>query len=260
MSYHTNAILNPLPRLGARSVGTAGFGAFGLGASPDPTLTGGIIAVARKFPNAKDGEVLYVAVAGTPGLSPTQVQSITVDLLAKIVATARQNPSWSTTQVISAVTATRAPPVLHEVPLATLVATMTRKSGPAAGAFLKACMTDPVGTRDMNTCAAAAEKQVGTLVGDQLSFYNSCLLQKASDMPVMVQHGPCYQQAKMLSAGAGPPPPGGAPYAPPPDASVVPADDSSGGLMSNKWVWIGGAVAFGGLAWVLLKKPTPAHA
>ena len=242
MSYHTNAILRPLPRLGARSVG--GLGALGLGAAPDPGLVDSIVAVARKFPNATDGEVLYLAVAGTPGLSPAQQQSVTLAVVGRIVAKARSDTSLTSAQVLAAVY--RPPPVLKELSIADRVAGMTRRAGPAAGAFLKACLTDPIGTRDMNTCYAAAEKQVGTLTGDQLSFYQNCLSQKASDMPVLTQHGACFSQAQTLTSGGAPPPPMA------PEAAPAPDD---GGLLSNKWVWVGGAVAVAGLAYVLLKKP-----
>ena len=257
MSYHTNAILRPLPRLGARSVGLLGLGALGLGAI-NASLGANIVAVARKFPKATDGEVVYLAVAGTPGLTPDEIKAVTANILSQIVAIARQNPSMSAADVVARATAPRKPPVLKEPTMAERVATMTKRAGPAAGAFLKTCMTDPIGTRDTNTCYAAAEKQVGTLQGDQLSFYNSCLTQKASDVPVMLQHSACFAEAQKLSGGAGPAPTP-APYTPPPDASVAPVDEG-GGLMSNKWVLIGGAVAVAGLAYVLLKKPSPAHA
>lgn len=256
MSYHTNAILDPLPRLGRRSVGMAGFGTLGLrglGATPNTTLVGNIAAVARKFPNAKDAEVIYIAVAGTPGLTPAEIQAITPTLLSKLVAIARANPTWSATQVFQGTLV-----ILKEPTMADRVAVMTKKAGPIAGAFLKACMLDPVGKRDTNECYALAEKQVGSLQGDQTLFYSNCLSQKASDVPVVVQHNACLAEAKKLSAGPGAAPTVTAPFTPP-DVTTVPLDEG-GGLMSNKWVWIGGAVAVAGLAFVLLKKPAPAHA
>jgi hypothetical protein len=257
MSYHTNAILDPLPRLGRRSVGMAGFGALGLlglGAVPNITLVGNIAAVARKFPNAKDGEVIYLAVAGTPGLTPAEIQAITPTLLTKLVGIARANPTWSAQQVFQGTLVK-----LKEPSMADRVAVMTKRAGPTAGAFLKACMLDPVGKRDTNECYSLAEKQVGTLQGDQTLFYNNCLSQKATDVPVVVQHNACFSEAKKLSSGPGPAPTVTAPFTPPPE--VTPASvDEGGGLMSNKWVWLGGAVAVAGLAYVLLKKPAPAHA
>jgi len=253
MSYHTNAILNPLPRLGARSVGMAGFGAFGLGAV-NATLGANIVALARTFPNASDGEVIFRAVASTPGLSAAEVQAVTPSILGQIVSIARKNPAMSATTVLAQATAPKRPVVIQESTLAASAAAIARRAGPAAGAFFTACMSDPIGAKDTIKCDAAAEKQVATLTGDQLSFYNQCLSQKPSDVPVLFQHSACFTQAQQLTTGSGPTPPGGGTYAPPPDAP--PAD--SGGLLSNKWVWIGGAVAFGGLAWVLLKKPKPA--
>jgi len=256
MSYHTNAILDPLPRLGRRSVGMAGFGALGalgLGATPNITLVGNIAAVARKFPNAKDAEVIYLAVAGTPGLTPAEIQAITPILLTKLVAIARANPTYSAQQVFQGTLVK-----LKEPTMADRVAVMTKKAGPTAGAFLKACMLDPVGTRDTNQCYSLAEKQVGSLQGDQATFYNNCLSQKASDVPLVVQHNACFAEAQKLAAGPGPAPTVTAPFTPPPEFTA-PVDEG-GGLMSNKWVWLGGAVAVAGLAYVLLKKPAPAHA
>ena len=254
MSYHTNAVLDPLPRLGRRSVGMAGLGALGhlgLGAAPNITLVGNIAAVARKFPNAKDAEVVYLAVAGTPGLTPAEIQVITPTLAAKLVAIARANPTWSAQQVFQGTLVK-----LKEPSMADRVAVMTKKAGPTAGAFLKACMLDPVGRRDTNECYSLAEKQVGTLQGDQTLFYNNCLSQKASDVPVVVQHNACFAEAKKLSTGPGPAPTVTAPFTPPPEI-MTPVDEGGG---VSKWVWIGGAVAAAGLAYVLLKKPAPAHA
>ncbi len=145
---------------------------------------------------------------------------------------------------------------MTELTLDQRVAIVKRGYGADAANLFRACYTDKLDTRStydrLTPCYTAATRELPTLKGDQLSFYHSCMAQRGSDVPMLLQHSACYAEAKKLSPGAATSAPS-APYTPPTatPAPTAPAPESAGGM--SKWVWIGGAAAVAALAFVVLK-------
>lgn len=144
------------------------------------------------------------------------------------------------------------PPPLSAPDLNQRVRIINTGFGVDAGALFRACMTDSIGPKELSPCFVAATKALPTLKGEQLAFHKSCMAQRSADVPVLLQHNACFAEAKKIAAGSE----ASAESASFPDMSMsTPATEaaSPGGLPGGKWVWIAGAAAAAGLAFVLLK-------
>ncbi len=144
-------------------------------------------------------------------------------------------------------------PTLSTPTLDQAVRSMTINKGPDAGALYRACMTDPIGSKELRPCFNAAWSELPLLKGDQLAFYKNCMASRSADIPVLTQHTACFWEAKKLSpAGAAAPAP--APGPSPGAAVPAPEAPSVSAFPSRKWLWIGGVAAAAGLAVVLLRR------
>lgn len=147
------------------------------------------------------------------------------------------------------------PPVLTGMTLDQRAAIIKKGFGADASALFQACMTDSVGPREFSPCFVAATKKLPTLKGEQLAFHRSCMAQRSADVPVLLQHNACFGEAVKLAAGTEAPAVS-TPYPPPDMSAMAPAmepETAGAGLPGGTWLWVAGAAAAAGLAFVLLK-------
>jgi len=107
--------------------------------------------------------------------------------------------------------------------------------------YYEGCLADKLGDGTSPGCEADS-KDLAKLTPDGMSFYKSCLSQKASDVPVRTQHGACFTEALKVPASAGPAPGGGGGAMVPSDSGGGMAPTQAGMSPGLKWGLIGGGV------------------